>query len=182
MAVESESLAQQPSTGNDRRTEPRARTSLVATLSSPAGDERPVVVLDVSTGGALVETSEPLAISSNEALEFKVFGTEYRADIEVVRQVASDDGYLYGCRLLLPEQETHEFRQAVQAALGNAQTFVRPWSVVHEEIAAARPDQRVTVGYTPSGHPIELSPADCLEMGPEGVELFVQTVGGIELM
>jgi len=153
----------------------------VATLSTGDAVEQPVVILDVSTNGVLVEAGEALVLDAQYTLTFSAFNSHYSANLRVVREVQRGDAVLYGCRLLLPDHAAAQLSQAVGAVLGLTGTSVRDWDAVREDVE--RPNgEKVVVGHTPSGHPIELSPADCLEMGPEGVELFVHTVGDLERM
>ena len=167
---------------SERRARPRARTSLVATLSDNSGRELPVVILEVSISGVLIESGEALPLEANFALSFAVFGDRYRAGLQVVRAIKHEDAVLYGCRLLLPEFASAQLEQAIRAALGQSHTSVRPWDEIRAEVNGSLSPDRIVVGQTPAGHPIELSSTDCLEMGREGVDLFVQVVGSLEPM
>ena len=167
--------------GIDRRREPRAHTTLTADLAA-RGSHLPGLIRDVSATGVLVEASEDLPLGLTCQLTFTAFGCEYTAGLEVVRRVDQEGALLYGCRLLLPEHASEQFKFAVRAVLGVSSTWVRSWEDIRQEVQEPGPEKLVVVGHTPSGKTIKLSPQDCLDMGPDGVELFVRTVGDIETM
>jgi hypothetical protein len=167
--------------GEDRRREPRAHTSLTADLTTD-GEHLPGLIRDVSATGVLVEASEELPLGLTCQLTFTAFGQEYAAGLEVLRRVEQEGARLYGCRLLLTEHASEQFKFAVRAALGVSATWVRSWDDLQQEVQHPDAEQLVVVGHTPSGKTIKLSPRDCLDMGPEGIELFVRTVGDIETM
>ena len=84
---------------SDRRVEPRADTSLVATLRVYDGQEMPVVVLDLSSTGALLETSSEPRFGGVYTITFTMYGEAFSTPLHVVRSVKHGDAYLWGCKL-----------------------------------------------------------------------------------
>lgn len=166
----------------DRRTEPRANTSLLATLRIEGKDEVPVVLLDLSTDGALLETDAPPNLEADYRVTFSIYGDSYSTPLHVVRWTRHDSTYLWGCQLSIPLEDARRLRRAVTAALGMASTEIRSWQDIHEQVRQPSSQERVVVGLTPAGHAIELAVHDVDEMGPDGLDLFVRTVASLESM
>jgi hypothetical protein len=166
----------------DRRTEPRANTSLVATLRVEGREEFPVVVLDLSSEGALLETDAPPNLDARYSVTFSVYGDTYCTELRVLHWARHKEDYLWGCQLHIPADDARRLRRAVSAALGMASTEVRPWEEIHEQVRQPSAAERIVVGRTPAGHVIEVAVGDVAEMGPEGVDLFVRTVASLESM
>ncbi|GEM_PF-3411487 len=163
----------------ERRSGLRAPTSLVATLRRQQ-QECPVVVLDLSPDGALIETEAPPQASAAYELRFNVFGETYFTPVDVVHWRKHHDAYLWGCRLAVSLADQRRLCNAVKAVLGLSGTYLRPWAEIRQQLHDEAASTEILVGRTPSGREIELTPRDCVEMGPDGVELYVRTISSIE--
>lgn len=163
----------------ERRHDLRAPVSLVGGLNRGEG-EAPVIVLDLSSTGARIQTDDPADEGGEYLLHFTVHHTEYRARYRVCHCIESNDAYQWGGSFIdLEDDRLAALQRAVYAAAGLASTTVRPWPEILEE-AFCRREELIVVGSTPSGHEIRLSGADCLDVGAEGIDLFVRTVAGLE--
>lgn len=166
-------------TETDRRRHVRAAVSLIGAVESGAG-ETPVVLVDLSTGGARLQMDDPPDPEQSYELHFTVRQREYHAPFRAVRWAAEDGAYHWGCSFLgMATEQIASLRGVVHAAAGLAQTSLRPWEEVLPE-ATRQPEANVLVGQTPAGEDIRLLGQDCLEAGQDGVELFVRTVAGLE--
>jgi len=166
----------------ERRVEQRASTSLVATLRMEAGDEAPVIVLDLSSRGALIETDAPPNLDVRYTISLRVYGDVYTTPLQVMRWTRRDDTYLWGCQLEIPADDALRLRRAVQAALGQSTVEIYSWQEIREAVLKPSRGDRIVVGRTPAGHLIELAAQDVNELGPEGLELYVRTVASLETM
>lgn len=163
----------------ERRADIRTSVSLLGSVDTPDG-ECPVVVVDLGPLGARIQTDDPPNPEHEYTLHFTVHQQQYNTRLRVVHSIASDSSYHWGCAFLdLLPAELDGLRRAVYAAAGLAEAFLRSWPEVNAE-AAAQPEAQVLVGRTPSGQDICLAAADCVELGPEGVGLFVATVASLE--
>ena len=163
----------------ERRRAVRAPVSVLGALETDAG-ELPMLVLDLSISGARIQTDGEPDLELKYTVHFTVHNVEYHAGFRVVRSVASDGTFHWGGSFegLAPEQ-VETLRRAVDAAAGIATLVIREWADVEAD-AAAHADEQIVVGFTPAGHDIRLSSHDCLDMGQEGVALFVHTVANLE--
>ena len=144
------------------------------------GSEAPAVVLDLSPGGVRLQTDAPPRQGGEYQLHFRVHGQACSLWLQVIYCAGAGGHFQWGCRFRdLADAERESLRRSVQAASGGGETVVRPWPEVLPA-AEASPGTTVLVGCTPSGRDITLLGQDCLEMGAEGVALFVTTVGGLE--
>lgn len=165
--------------GMERRTDPRARVSLLGTVHTEDG-ERPVVVLDLSTGGARIQAGKEPDMERDYHLDFRVHDQEYKARFRVVRWDGAEETYQWGCSFAdLSSDQMNMLRRSVHAAVGLSETFLRPWDEIEAE-AKAPAGAYVIVGHTPAGREILLAAKDCLDIGSEGVELFVRTLASLE--
>jgi len=163
----------------ERRNYLRAPMALMAALRTDE-IEAPVVLVDLSPTGARIQADNPPDLSREYLLHFSVHRAEYHARFRVVHWTENDGSFHWGGAFLDLSPEQHDqLRRTVVAAMGLASTTVRPWQDVLAE-ACVTPDQQIMVGSTPAGQEIRLSGKDCLEMGEEGIELFVRTVASLE--
>ena len=164
----------------ERRSDSRASVSLMGALQLAGEAEAPAVVLDLSAGGVRIQVDSPPNPEHEYQLHFNVHRVSYSPRVRVVHWDGSGGAYRWGCTFFdLPEELRGSLRQTVHAASGAAGLTLRPWP---EVLAVARtdPTTHVTVGAAPSGREITLLGQDCLDIGQEGVELFVHTVAGLE--
>jgi len=163
----------------ERRNYLRAPMALMAALRTDE-IEAPVVLVDLSPTGARIQADTAPDLSREYMLHFSVHRTEYHARFRVVHWTENDGSFRWGGAFLdLSPDERDQLRRTVVAAMGLASTSVRPWRDVLEDAFVAR-DQQIVIGSTPAGQEIRLSGEDCLEMGEEGIELFVRTVASLE--
>jgi hypothetical protein len=163
----------------ERRADIRAPVSLLGAVDTPDG-ECPVIVVDLGPQGARIQTDDPPDPDHEYCLHFRVHQQQYDTRLRVKHWMAGDGAYRWGCAFLDLEPQTLEnLRRTVYAAAGLAEATIRDWQEVEDE-AARRPDSQVLVGRMPSGQEISLAGADCVELGQEGVGLFVQTVASLE--
>lgn len=163
----------------ERRADIRAGVSLLGAVDTPDG-ECPVMVVELSPLGVRIQTDDAPDPTYEYALHFTVHRQQYNTRLRVVHSMGSDGSYHWGCAFvdLLPE-ELEGLRRAVYAAAGMAEAFVRSWPEVNAD-ATREPEAQVLVGRTPSGQDICLAAADCVELGQDGVGLFVTTVASLE--
>lgn len=163
----------------ERRGELRAPVSVLGAVETDAG-EAPIVVLELSPYGARIQTDDEPDLEFTYTLYFSVHQTEYTTRFRVLHYVGNDGTYSWGGSFLdLTADQAASLRRSVHAAAGVAVLAHREWADVRAE-ANAEPNQQIVVGFTPSGQEICLSGDDCLDIGQEGVELFVHTVGNLE--
>ncbi|HLY64138.1 MAG TPA: PilZ domain-containing protein [Chloroflexota bacterium] len=164
---------------DERRVDPRAAVSLLASLNSDAG-ENPVMVVELSPLGVRIQTEDPPDNGRHYELHFTVHGQAYDTRLRVVHWTGNDGAYHWGCLFVdLQPQELERLRRAVYAATGQASTSIREWAEIEAE-AEQRPRDHILVGQTPAGQDIRLAARDCVELGQQGVELFVSTVASLE--
>jgi hypothetical protein len=163
----------------ERRGFVRAPISVLGAVETDAG-EAPMLVLELSPSGARIQTDDKPDLEGVYKLHFTVHKAEYTTHFRVIHYRANDGTYHWGGSFLdlLPDQIA-QLRRTVEAAAGIAVLSFREWDDVRTE-ASARPDEQIVVGFTPAGQEIRLSAHDCLDIGQEGVELFVHTVGNLE--
>jgi hypothetical protein len=163
----------------DRRGDVRAPVSVMGAVRSETVDA-PVVLLDLSASGARIQADAPPDLASEYLLNFTVHNAKYQARLRVVHWEANDAAYYWGCSFtdLAPEQ-LDALRRTVNAAAGLTTTTVRHWKEIAHE-ARTSPDAQVLVGFTPAGHELKLAGQECLDIGRDGVELFVRTVASLE--
>jgi hypothetical protein len=166
-------------TALEKRADLRAPVSLVAAIQTN-GDESPVVVLDLSPGGVCLQVDAPPDPHLEYRLHLNVHRTTYTPRFRVVRWVGEDGVYHWGCSFSdLGREEQEHLRRSVHAAAGVLNGAVRDWAGVSAE-AAARPGEQIVVGTTPAGDDIRLLGQDCLDIGEEGLKLYVETIIGLE--
>ncbi len=157
----------------------RAPVSMLGAVLTNAG-EAPVVVLDLSSGGAYLQVDAPPEPDHEYTLHFNVHRSEYSAQFRVVRWSGDDGDYRWGCCFSdLVGEQRERLRRSVHAAAGLAETSLRDWDSVLAD-ASAEPGNQVVVGCTAAGEEIRLVGSDCVALGDAGVELYVRTVAGLE--
>ncbi len=140
-------------------------------VSTPEG-EAPVLVLDISAGGARLQMDVPPVPSADYQLYFTAHQTSYDPKFRVVHWGGGEGAYQWGCSFFeLPLDVSDSLRRTVRAAVGKAEMSVRHWAEIRAD-ASQQPMAEVVVGCTPSGCDICLPGQDCLEIGPDGVDLF----------
>jgi hypothetical protein len=168
-------------TSNDNRRAARAAVSLMGTVQLDGGEQHPIVVLNLSATGAMIQAHEAPGAEAVYRLEFTVHRRRYSLPFKPVSWV--QQGESFGWRGpfgdLTPE-ESKALDRAVNAAIGVSVGSMRPWAEISKE--AAQGDAKVVVGETAAGHPIEVAAADALAMGSEGVELYVRLMTELETM
>jgi len=170
------------SSPSDQRQHVRAPVSLVGSVRDPEGETHPVVLLDLSRGGALIQTHEAPRAGVQYQVGFTVHRQAYEVPVQVVGALQLKDAWGWRCRFVgLAEAEAQALERAVHAALGTAIHVTRPWSEIRAQ-AQAQPDAAMVVGHTPAGLDITVSGKDALEMGEEGMELYVKMVSELERM
>src|SRR5438309_11651967 len=163
----------------DRRNDLRAPVSILAALES-SGGEAPVMLLDLSSTGACIQTDDPPDETAEYQIHFSVHQVEFSARFRVIHWTTSDGIYHWGCSFeSMSEEALQKLTQAVAAAAGLSSTTQRPWTDILEEAYLRREDQ-IVVGHTPSGREVRLLAHECLDICEEGVELFVKTGGSLE--
>jgi hypothetical protein len=163
----------------DRRSDTRASVSLMGAVVIE-NDEAPAVLVDLSATGVAIQMDAPPNLDCDYRIFFNAHRTAYSLRFRVVHWTGSEGFYRWGCAFSdLADDQRESLRRTVAAASGASQTYVRPWI---EVVAAAdqAPEAKILVGSAPSGREITLLGRDCLDMGEDGVLLFVQTVAGIE--
>ena len=163
----------------ERRSDARAPVALMGAVMTPDG-ESPVLVLDLSARGARLQVDSLPDPASEYQLHFTVHGLSCTPKFRVVHWDGGEGAYHWGCTFFeIPADQSETLRRTVQAAIGLAEMSIRSWDAVSLD-ATRTPADQVLVGSTASGRDIRIAGQDCLEMGPEGVELFVRTVAGLE--
>lgn len=148
-------------------------------VESPDG-EAPVVVLDISAHGVLLQADSPPDPAVDYQLYFTVHHTAYSPKIRVVHWAGGEGAYRWGCVFFeIPSEQVESLQRTVHAAAGQAEMSIRRWDEVSAD-ASSSPAANILVGTTPSGRDICIPARDCLEIGRDGIELFVQTVAGLE--
>jgi hypothetical protein len=170
------------SSPNEQRRHARAPVSLVGSVTDPDGQEHPIVMLDLSRGGALIQTHEPPRDGAEYQVGFTVHRKPYEVPVEVVGSLQLKDAWGWRCRFVhIDEAEAQALERAVQATLGTATHTMRAWAEIRPD-AETHLDENIVVGQTPAGHAISVTGKDALEMGEEGMELYVQMVSELERM
>jgi hypothetical protein len=163
----------------ERRSDVRAPVSLMGAVMTPDG-ESPVLLLDLSARGARLRVDCLPDPAGEYQLHFTVHGMSWSPKFRVVHWTGGEGAYHWGCTFFeIPADQSENLRRTVHAAIGLAEMSVRPWEAVSLD-ALTTPADEVLVGSTASGHDIRIAGQDCLDMGPDGVELFVRTVAGLE--
>jgi hypothetical protein len=164
----------------ERRADVRAPVSLLGAIDTADG-ECPVIVTELSPLGARIQIDDPPDADREYALHFSIHQQQYNPRLRVVHWMPSDGSYRWGCAFMdLQQAELDSLRRTVYAAAGLADAFVRSWGEIDADASRNAPDAQVLVGRTPSGQDISLAAADCLELGQEGVGLFVRTLASLE--
>lgn len=157
----------------------RAPVSLMGAVLTPDG-EAPVLVLDLSAGGVRLQADSPPTQQFDYQLYFNVHRTSYSPRFRVVHWDGGDGAYNWRCSFFeIPGDQCDSIRRTVHAAVGKAEMSIRLWAEVSAE-ADRQPAADIVVGCTASGRDICLPAHDLLEIGPDGVDLFVRTVAGLE--
>ncbi|MBV8084735.1 MAG: PilZ domain-containing protein [Chloroflexi bacterium] len=170
------------SSPNEQRRHARAPVSLFGSITDPEGQQHPIVVLDLSRGGALIQTNEPPRDGAEYQVGFTVHRKAYEVPVEVVGSLQLKDAWGWRCRFVhIDEGQAQALERAVHATLGTATHVMRPWTEIRAE-AEASMDTSMVVGHTPAGHDISVTGKDALEMGEQGMELYVQMVSELERM
>ncbi len=113
-------------------------------------------------------------------ISFTVHETRYEARFRIVRCEVEGQTFTCGCSFVdMTPQHSELLGRVVNAAAGLSTLVIRPWSEIVQDAYVRRADQ-IVVGSTPAGQEIRLLGSDCLEIGEEGVELFVRTVASLE--
>lgn len=165
----------------DRRRHLRAPVSLMGTVEGEGG-EQPVVILDLSASGAMIQADEPAAPDGVYTLRFNVHKQAYELRFRVVQSLQK--GASFGWRgpfVDLSPDQMEAIGKAVNAAAGVTGGTVRPWAEIASE-AERQPEATLPVGTTASGHDITVLAKDVLEMGPEGLELYARLMSELETM
>ncbi|MBV9120165.1 MAG: PilZ domain-containing protein [Chloroflexi bacterium] len=162
----------------------RADVSLLGTVTDSTGQAHPIVVLSLSSSGVMIQTHEAPAEGESYALGFTVHSKAYDVRIEVVGSLheAQKDTWGWRCRFIdVGTEEAQALERAVLAAIGQSTHATRTWAELETESREV-PEGNVVLGQTPAGRDIVVLGKDVLEMGPEGVELFVQMLAELERM
>jgi PilZ domain-containing protein len=163
----------------ERRADPRAAVSLMGAVEL-GGLESPALVLDLSPAGARLQVDSPPDLAHDYQLHFSVHGMAWSPHFRVIHWAGANGAYRWGCNFFdLPSDQRDGLRRSVRAASGAAELTIADWPSVLAAAEAA-PNGDVLVGSTPAGRDIRLPARDCLEIGPQGVDLFVRTVASLE--
>lgn len=163
----------------DRRSDVRAAVSIMGTIESDDG-EQPIVLLNLSASGAMIQTHEPPRSGAHYTLHFSVQKRPYRLRFEVVNWI--QQGGSFGWRgpfASMSPDEAAAIQRAVHAAAGLSGSTLRGWQDVSVE-AGREPSAKVLVGSTPGGQDIHVLGQDVLEMGADGLELYARLICELE--
>lgn len=165
----------------ERRHDVRAAVSIMATVED-GHDEHPIVLLNLSASGAMIQAHEPPRDDAAYNLDFCVQNQPYRVGFEVVHWLQQGDTFGWRGRFVgVSPQESAALQRAVHAVAGISRGELRTWPEVSAE-AELQPSAKVLVGSTPAGRDIQVLGQDVLEMGSEGIELYARLMCELETL
>ena len=154
----------------------------MGSVQAEDGEQHPIVVLNLSSSGAMIQAHEPPAEGVTYRLEFNVHRRKYTVPFKPVGWVQERDNYGWrGPFVDLTDDEAEALNRAVNAVIGVSTGSMRPWTEV-APAAASSPEATLVVGQTAAGHDIEIVGADVLAMGEDGLELYVRLMSELETM
>ena len=163
----------------DRRRHVRAPVSLMGTVQGDDG-EHPIVVLDLSASGAMIQAQEAPVPDAIYTLRFSVDKKPYELRFQVLQSVHKGDCWGWrGPFSDVSPAHMQDIDRAVHAAAGLRGADLRPWDEIAAE-AEAQPDAKVLIGSTPAGHEIRVPGKDALEMGRDGLDLYARLMCDLE--
>jgi len=163
----------------ERRGRIRADVSVMGTVEGPSG-EHPMVLLNLSASGAMIQTHEPPAGEATYTLRFSISKHAYELAFQVLYFVQQGDAYGWrGPFSGVSDKQAESIDRAVKAAIGLAESTLRAWKDVVAE-AQGQPSAKITVGCTPAGHDIVVAAQDVMDMGAEGLELYARLMCELE--
>ena len=151
----------------------------MGTAEGPGG-EHPIVVLNLSASGAMIQAHEAPEDGSEYLLCFSINKQSYELRFQVIHCVQQGDTFGWRGPFIgvTPEQD-EAIDRAVQAAAGTATSSLRGWEEVLAD-ARRQPAAKVNVGMTPAGHDIAVGGQDVIDMGPDGLELYARLMCELE--
>jgi len=168
--------------GSERRRHPRAPVSLIGTVEAEDGDMAAVVVLSLSASGAMVQTDEAPKDHGHYQLQFTVHQRPYDVPVQVVGSLHEKDVWGWRCRFVdVSPEQVQALARAVEAAIGQSTHSVGDWNELRSE-AAAQPEAPIVVGQTAAGRDISVVGKDLIDMGADGLELYVKMMAELERM
>jgi len=145
-------------------------------------EPHPIVVLNLSCNGAMIQAHEPPQEGAVYRLEFNVHRRKYDLPFKVIAWVQERDNYGWrGPFVDLSPEESQALDRAVAAATGASKGSLRDWAELTAE-SQGNPAAKIVIGQTPAGHDIEVAGADVLQMGEEGTELYARLMSELETM
>jgi hypothetical protein len=156
--------------------------SLFGTVEGDDIPAQPVVFLNLSSGGALIQAPEQPQGTHHYNLRFVVHNQHHNVGIRVVDWTARDEVYAWRCQFTtLEPAEAEALERAVYGALGLSKATHRDWDEIVAE-AERDPEAAVVIGRTPAGDDIMVLGRDSLHMGRDGLQLYVRVVSELEGM
>lgn len=169
------------STEADRRRHVRADVSLMGTVEGDDG-EYPVVVVNLSASGAMIQAHDAPKPGGQYRLRFSVHKQQYEIPFQIIDATQIGDSSVWrGPFQGLAAEQARAIERAVHAVAGLSEGGIREWADVEQE-AKLNPELKVVVGTTPAGHDITVQGSDILEMGPEGLEMFTRLMCELETL
>ena len=164
---------------SERRRDLRAPVSIMGTVEGPHG-ELPIVLLNLSASGAMIQTDAEPPTDAICTLRFSVLKQPYELRFQVLHWLRLGEAYGWrGPFVDVTPEQGEAIKRAVHATMGLAGSSLRPWGEVSAE-AEHDPDAKLLVGTTPAGTEVHVLGRDVIEMGAEGLELYARLMCELE--
>ena len=152
----------------------------MGTVERGDGEPQPVVVLNLSASGAMIQADDAPSPDEVYTLRFAIHRQDYALPFQVVGSLQQGDSYGWRGPFMTVEPDQQEaIARAVSALMGLSTGDIRAWDEVSAD-ARRDPEAKVLAGQTPAGHDITILGKDVLEMGPAGLELFTRLMCELE--
>ena len=165
-------------TPDERRRDVRAPVSIMGTVESDDA-EHPVVLLNLSARGAMIQVHQEPRPDTTYRLLFSVHKQPYELQLQVIHWIEQGNSFGWRGPFVGLVDQAHTIQRAVHAAVGLSDSSIRGWDEVAAD-AQHESDSKVLVGSTPAGHESRVLGKDVLEMGANGLELYARLMCELE--